>query len=83
MGLVVDVLYAKCMDLKEDPTKIIDESFMMGLFDEITDNIPDYQDFNKYIYKDKKLLFIARIGSKVVPFRLLRDKLFDPKDEDN
>ena len=83
MGLVVDILYAKYILLKEDPTKIVDKGFMMGLFDEITDNIPDYQDFNKYIYKDKKLLFIAKIGSKVVPFQLLRDKLFDPQDEKN
>ena len=83
MGLVVDVLYAKCMDLKEDPTKIIDEGFMMGLFDEITNNIPDYQKFNKYMYEDKKSSFIARIGNKVVPFRLLKDELFDPQHKDN
>ena len=61
MGIVVDVLYAKCNLLKEDPTKIIDEGFMMGLFDDITDNIEDYQEFKKYMYKDKKSLFIARI----------------------
>ena len=83
MGLVVDVLYAKCNDLIEDPTKIIDEGFMMGLFDDITDNIPDYQKFKKYMYEDKKSLFIARVGNKVVPFRLLKDELFNPQDNDN
>ena len=79
----MDVLYAKCNLLKEDPTKIIDEGFMMGLFDDITDKIPDYQKFKKYMYEDKKSLLITRIGNKVVPFRLLRDKLFNPEDEDN
>ena len=64
----MDILYAKCLLIKEDPTKIVDKGFMMGLFDKITDHIPDYQDFKKYIYKEKKLLFIARIGSKVVLF---------------
>merc|ERR1712177_184759 len=76
MGLVVDNLYAKFHELKEHPNKIIDEGFMMGLFDEITDKIEEYQKFNKYMYEDKKSSFIARIGNKVVPFRLLRDELF-------
>ena len=31
----------------------------------------------------KKSSFIARIGSKVVPYQLLRDKLFNPQDKNN
>ena len=56
---------------------------MMSLFDKIIDHIPEYKEFNKHIYKVKKLLFITRIGSKVVLYRLLRDKLFNPQDKDN
>ena len=79
----MDVLYSKCLLLQEDPTKIVDKGFMMGLFDEITNNIPDYQKFNKYMYEDKKSSLITRIRNKVVPFRLLKDELFDRQDEDN
>ena len=79
----MDILYTKCILIREDPTKIVDKGFMMSLFDEITDHIPEYKDFNKHIYKEKKSLFIARIGSKVVLFQLLRDKLFNPQDKDN
>ena len=57
MGIIVDLIYDKYHEILEKPELIIDEKFMMGMFDTLGKDIPEYNDYKKYLYKERKLLF--------------------------
>ena len=45
MGLVADIIYEKYKEIKERPTLILDEDYMMGMFDTLGNNIPEYKEY--------------------------------------
>ena len=83
MGRAVDVLHDACTELINDPKLYHDETYMMHLFDDIADEIPEFKDFLQYKYEDQVTTFVATSNSKSVPYKMLISDLFHPRDEDN
>jgi hypothetical protein len=83
MGHVVDILHDACSHLREDIELYHDESYMMHIFDEIADELPEFRDFLKYQFEDKKTEFIKSSNTKSVPYKMLLKELFHPADQDN
>lgn len=52
----IDTLRLKVMDLVEDPTNILDEDFMMGMFSEYINILPP---FKKYWELKKRMIVVA------------------------
>ena len=55
----------------------------MNLFDDIASEVPEFKEFLQYEFEKKKTEFIALSSSKSVPYSMLVDELFSPKDDDN
>ena len=56
---------------------------MMHIFDEIADKLPEFRDFLKYKFKDKKTEYIKKSNSKSVPYKILLKELFHPSDQNS
>ena len=58
---------------------ILNEEFMMGIFQEYIDELPEFKDYLNTMYNKKQMAVIARkSGAKVVHFARLRQMLFNP-----
>ena len=83
MGRAVDILHTACGEILDDIKLIHDEKYMMNIFDEIAEEIQDFKMFLEFQFKNKKTEFIAKSKTKSVPYSMLIDELFYPKDDDN
>ena len=83
MGRAADILHTACGQLLDDIKLIHDKKFMMNMFDDIANEIPEFKDFLEYEFKNKKTEFISASQTKSVPYSKLIDELFSPKDDDN
>ena len=83
MGIIVNLIFDKYHEIKDKPELIIDEKFMMGMFETLGKDIPEYNDYKKYLYKERKSSFATRTGAKFVSYQLVRKELFDPSNDDN
>ena len=52
-GEIVDILDVVLEEIENDGSKIMDEQFMMGLFDEIKLTLPPFQDYYKHTYEKR------------------------------
>ena len=76
MGKIVDILDIVLVQIVNDGSKIMDEEFMMGFFADIQNSIPPFKEYYKHMYNKKALKLLVPGDSKVIPLRILRDKLF-------
>ena len=76
MGKIVDILDIVLVEIVNDGSKIMDEEFMMGFFADIQNSIPPFKEYYKHMYNKKTLKLLVPGESKVIPLRILRDKLF-------
>ena len=83
MGIIVDLIFNKNHKINDKPELIIDEKFMMGMFDTLEKDIPEFKDYKEYLYKERKSSFATRTGAKFVSYQLVRKELFHPSDIDN
>ncbi len=79
MGCVIDKL-EKCMEvLNKSPDKITDESFMMGMFGDFADELPEFREYLDLLFKKKRMALITRKSkTKVMHYSCLRQRLFSP-----
>ena len=83
MGRLLDKLYEAIELLREEPMKIINESFMMGIFVDFELEIPPYKNYIDYLYNTKTQYKVVRDRIKYQPFKELRKELFNPTCESN
>ena len=83
MGKIVDMLDISLEEIVEDGSKIIDEEFMMGLFDEIKHTVPPFIDYYKHMYEQKAIKLLSPRESKVIPLVILKEELFSTTSEMN
>ena len=77
MGRVIDTLEKNMVSIVRDPRLILDEDFMMGMFDEYMYEIKPFKEYVDLLYEKKKMSLISRIvarksKSKVVHLAMLR-----------
>ena len=82
MGRAVKLLEIALVKIGENAKLVLDESFMMHIFDELSNELPPFQEYLAYMYDEKKM---AMAGSSITEhqYRRLRDELFNPMDADN
>jgi len=79
MGRAVDILHTACGQLLDDIKKIHDKKFVMNLFDDMANEIPEFKEFLTYEFKKKQTEFIALSKTKSIPYSKLIDELFTRK----
>ena len=62
-----------CGELLDDTNLIHDKKFMMNLFDNIADEIPEFKTFQTYEFENKKTEFVATSQTKSIPYSKLID----------
>jgi hypothetical protein len=73
----IDTLREKMMDIINDPTKVLDEGFMMNMFSKYIDALPPFQEYWKHSFEKKRIRVIAaESGAMVLQFDDLRKELF-------
>ena len=67
-----------------DGEKLIDEYFMMGIFDGITKKLPQLQEYLDFMFDNKQgsLVGSRKEEDKVLPWYLLRSEFFYPNHKD-
>ena len=79
MGRAIDTLEAKLEELSDDPSKILDEDFMMTIFSEYLEELPPFKEYYTEMFERKKMSVINRkSATKVVHLSRLRRQLFRP-----
>ena len=79
MGRTLDTLESKMQEISSKPTLILDEKFMMGIFDEFSNELPPFKEYLCLLFEKKQMSVVARkSGTKVVHFDHLRRQLFSP-----
>ena len=83
-GDAIDTLRAKMMDIVDDPTKVLNENFMMNMFRKYVDSLPSFKAYWEHLFQKKRMVVMAsESGAKVLQFNELRKELFSPSDQTN
>ena len=88
MSKQFDVLEKHLLYLVDHQENFLDKDFMLNIFGEAREQLPPFNEFLTYKYGKKQQRCIKGLGDntshvKVVPYKLLIDKLFNPQDEAN
>ena len=65
MGRIVDMVTTKMNLLRSEPMKIIDRNFMLGLLDELRQELPPLQEHYECFYNKKNQYKVVREKNKV------------------
>jgi hypothetical protein len=80
----IDTLRMRMMDIADDPTKVLDEDYMMNMFGKYVDALPPFKKYWDYLYDKKRMRVIAAdSGATLMQFAELRKELFHPSDSTN
>ena len=84
MATVVDLLDKAFFEIVADGEKLLDEDFMMGIFDSLKLKLPPLQEYLDYMFEGSKgcLVDSRREVDKVLPWDILRCELFYPTRRD-
>ena len=83
-GDAIDTLRERMMDIVDDPTKVLNEDFMMNMFGKFVDALPPFKEYWEHLYKKKRMRVIsAESGATVMQFAELRKEHFHPSDATN
>ena len=83
MGRVVDILEQKLEELTQDVNLILNKRYMIGIVEDLEEELPPFKDFLKYLYEKKTMQTVNKSKTKEVQMPLLRDEIFHPVIKDN
>ena len=74
---LMDVAFGKVAD---DGDLLLDEDFMMGMFEPLLSKINPFQDYMTYMFDEKRANLVGSNDKddRIFPFQLLKDELWDP-----
>ena len=64
MGLVLDILETKLDEIRQDGGLILNQGYMLGLFDTIVEDLTPFQEFLEHMYKKKENVHSRKIKYK-------------------
>ena len=76
MGQMVDFLEKALELVQEDGMLILNENFMMGIFDKLISKLPPLAEYIQHMYESKKMSLTALPRQKGIPLYKLREELF-------
>ncbi|KAL7520122.1 hypothetical protein ACHAWF_000264 [Thalassiosira exigua] len=83
MGRALDMLHNTCDEILEDPKLIHSRSYMMGLYSDFVEELPEFKEYLEKQFKDETTEAVEKSNTKAVPLSRLLDELFSSQDEDN
>ena len=76
MGKITDMLDVSLEELKKDGSKIMDENYMMGLFDKMKNDITSFLEYYRHMYEKKTIQLISPGDNSIIPLVVLKQELF-------
>ena len=76
MGRAVDMIHSACKDIIDNVTLIHNDLYMLHIFDELRDEIPELKEFLEYEFENKKLAYVEESKEKAIPLKELVNELF-------
>ena len=83
MGRVIDILEDVFEKVINKSESVLDEEFMMGIFQDLRHELPPFDDFLVHKFEKQQTKVVGDSKATVVPFSLLRSELFSPEQETN
>ena len=84
MGLVLDIFLGKMEFLRDNPTFILNEDWMMTMFHGLFEMLPPLRDYYRETFSKQSRYLVGRdSGAKVMPHCIARKRLFRPVDKTN
>ena len=77
------MIHSSCKDIIDNVTLIHKDLYMLHIFDELRDELPEFKAFLEYEYENKKSAYVEEIKEKAVPLKDLVKELFSPENLDN
>ncbi len=79
MGRVIDTLNDAMGEIHKTPALILDEKYMMAIFDEYLHELPPFKNYWDELLSKRQMSVIApKSGTKVVHYARLLNQLFAP-----
>eukprot|EP00956_Cyclotella_meneghiniana_P032426 scaffold89181_cov36-Cyclotella_meneghiniana.AAC.1 len=79
MSRVIDTLHSKLNDIHKNPSLILNENFMMNIFQQYRNELPPFEEYWQLIYHKKQMKVVSRTdGTSVVHYKRIRRRLFHP-----
>ncbi len=78
---VIDTLYEKMNELHKSPSLIVNDGFIMSIFDEYLLELLPFEEYWKVTFEKRQMSVVARSrkdGTKMVHMALLRKELYSP-----
>ena len=84
IGMVWDTLMKTLLELKNEPAKFCSEIYMMSIFDEFEDMLPEFSEYMHATFRAVQPLLVHRpTGGRIVQFRVLVGEAFHPSNKSN
>ena len=80
MAGVVDTMDKAFAKVLRSGKKLLNEDFMMGMFDHLRNKLPPFDDYLTYMFEEKRSPRVvdSKLVEKVLPWEMLRSELFYP-----
>jgi len=83
MGRALDVLREEVLQIKANPNLILDEYYMMKIFDQFL-NLTPFAEYLEFMFTKRRMSVVARrSGAKVMHMQLAQSELFNPTNKNN
>ena len=69
MGCAVDTIHSACKDIIDNSTLIHNDLYMLHIFDELHDDLPEFKAFLEYEFENKKSAYVEESKEKAVPLK--------------
>ena len=83
MGRAVEMIHSACKDIIDNVTLIHDDLYMLHIFDELRDELPEFKAFLEYEFENKKSAYVEESKEKAVPLKEIVNELFSTENLDN
>ena len=83
MGQVIDILDGKLNEIVEMPSLFIDHDFMLGMFNESLERIPDFKEYLTYMFEEKVSPTIDKKEKEIITLDKLVAEVFYPERDEN
>jgi hypothetical protein len=77
----IDTLRERMMDIIDNPSKVLNENFMMNMFHKYVYSLPPFMENWGHLFQKMRMVLVAsESGAKVLRFNELRKELFSPSE---
>ena len=83
MGSAADTIHGVCKDIIDNVTLIHNDLYILHIFDELRDELPEFKAFLEYEFENKNSAYVEDSKEKAVPLKELVKELFSPENLDN